>query len=458
MESMVRDRSTAAACLAAALLLAGGVSPAAATERPFEVLVSDTAIEVGPGEDRGVSVQVDRNTETSTECLGDGGTIQTCQTGPVTLSLAGAPPGVTACFDGTPAGCVTSASEAIGGFRISVTEGARPGSYTLRVTGTARDGPEPRSHSVALTLTVPPFSVLAPDALTVQAGDGVTAEVQIRRTSGFTAGVDLRVVPPDPALGITATLSGTATDVARTLTLALPPGVPPGRHPLAVVASGDGASRAKELVLTVPSFTLALEPTGITTVSGQRASATVTLTPDPGLTRPIDLSLVTPHPGISGVFGGVPVSRGVRTLTLDVGRGVPAGRYDLTVRGASGSATGSASLRLMVKPFLLTVSEPLVTLFPGAPATGVTVGVVRSAGFTSAVDLSLDGVPAGTAPGAGLGGSFRPDPTTGGASTLTLRAGRFARPADLPLTVSATGGGVREAVPLLVEILESGLP
>ena len=158
------------------------------------------------------------------------------------------------------------------------------------------------------------------------------------------------------------------------------------------------------------------------------------------------------------MFGGVPVSRGVRTLTLDVGRGVPAGRYDLTVRGASGSATGSASLRLMVKPFLLTVSEPLVTLFPGAPATGVTVGVVRSAGFTSAVDLSLDGVPAGTAAGAGLGGSFRPDPTTGGASTLTLRAGRFARPADLPLTVSATGGGVREAVPLLVEILESGLP
>ncbi len=34
----------------------------------------------------------------------------------------------------------------------------------------------------------------------------------------------------------------------------------------------------------------------------------------------------------------------------------------------------------------------------------------------------------------------------------------FARPVELALTVSGAGGGVREAVPLLVEILDAGLP
>lgn len=458
----MRPRLLGCACsgLLPTMLLLAAVAgpPAAATERPFVVVIFDTAVELGPGEAGSVSVLVSRNTETFTQCLIDSGATQTCQTGPVALTVSGAPPGVTACFQ-TPMGCRTPASEtAVLGLSINVTESARPGSYTLRVTGTASDGPEPRSHHVELTLNVPPFSVLAPGALTAEAGNQATAAVQIRRASGFTGGVDLRVVPPDPALGITASFSGAATDASRTLTLTLPPSVPPGRHLLAVVGSSDGVSRAKEFILTVPSFTLALAPTEIATVSGRGASATVTLTPDAGLTRPIELRLIAPHRGISGVFSGVSVLRGARTLTVNVGQSVPAGRYNLTVSGTSGSATRSAGLRLIVKPFLLTVAEPTVTLFPGAPATGVPVGVVRSAGFTAAVDLSLDGVPSGASPGAGLGGAFRPDPTTGTSSTLTLRAGRFARPAELPLTVSGTGGGVREAVPLTVEILDSGQP
>src|SRR2546426_917092 len=105
-------------------------------------------------------------------------------TGAVTLSLGGAPAGVTGSFNpAVPTGTSSTLT-------VSVGAAVAPGAYNLTVDGTGTPG----NRSTPLTLTVsaaPDYSLsLAPVALTIERGATGTATVTITRTN-FTGAVTL---------------------------------------------------------------------------------------------------------------------------------------------------------------------------------------------------------------------------------------------------------------------------
>ncbi|MCS7219618.1 MAG: hypothetical protein NZ846_11770, partial [Thermus sp.] len=133
-----------------------------------------------------------------------------------------------------------------------------------------------------------------------------------------------------------------------------------GNYPLKVRATGGNISREADLSLTVtipPSFTLSLNPTGLTLDQGASGGVEVRLQRQ-GFTGPVSLSLegspllsTTPAPDrIAWSFSPNPAPGDRSTLTLQVGRGVAPGTYTLTVKGqAQGQPERTANLTLTVR-------------------------------------------------------------------------------------------------------------
>jgi hypothetical protein len=204
-----------------------------------------------------------------------------------------------------------------------------------------------------------------------------------------------------------------------------------------------------------PSIPLSifLSPSTLTLLTGSTASMRVGVAGQLDLGARAKLELSSPHPGITGTFSPeTAVSHSA--LTLDVAADVPPGSYNVGVRGTAGSLTATTTLKVTVKRFALSVSEPHAVLFPGGPAQDIRVDITRAPGFTGNVDLALDLVPSG----AGFGGSFTPDPAPGGTSTLQIRAGRFAGPGTFALAIRGTSGAIVETVPFAVDVLDTGEP
>ncbi|MCS6867800.1 hypothetical protein [Thermus sp.] len=158
-----------------------------------------------------------------------------------------------------------------------------------------------------------------------------------------------------------------SSPVTQALTISVAGTVQPGNYPLKVRATGGNISREADLSLTVtipPSFTLSLNPTGLTLDQGASGGVEVRLQRQ-GFTGPVSLSLegspllsTTPAPDrIAWSFSPNPAPGDRSTLTLQVGRGVAPGTYTLKVRATGGNISREADL-------VLTVTQPNQSGFP----------------------------------------------------------------------------------------------
>jgi hypothetical protein len=164
-------------------------------------------------------------------------------TGAVTLSLGGAPAGVTGAFN--PAAPTGTSST------LTVTVGAAvaAGVYNLTVDGTGTAG----NRSTPLTLTVTAtanYSLsLNPAALTITQGANDNSTVTITRTN-FTGAVTLSLGGA-PA-GVTGAFNPAApTGTSSTLTVTVGAAVAPGVYNLTVDGTGTAGNRSTPLTLTV---------------------------------------------------------------------------------------------------------------------------------------------------------------------------------------------------------------
>lgn len=164
----------------------------------------------------------------------------------VTLSVAGAPNGVSASL--SPTSETPSFTSTLS---ITTTSSVSPGQYPLTITGTSKTA----SHPTTFMLTVgqsPDFRIDAtPPSRTATQGETATYQIDIVSLNGFNSQVTLSVSGlPTGAEGVFTTPSGTP-NFGSALTITLPTDVPAGSYTLEVKGEGGGLSRTANLVLKV---------------------------------------------------------------------------------------------------------------------------------------------------------------------------------------------------------------
>src|SRR5947208_474241 len=349
-------------------------------------------------------------------------------TGAVTLSLGGAPTGLTGAFE--PAAPTRTTST----LTVSVGTALAPGVYNLTVDGTGAPGN--RSTPLALTVSAAPDYTLslAPAALTIAQGATGTTTLTITRTN-FTGAVTLSL--GNAPTGVTGSFNPAApTGTSSTLTVSVGAAVLPGTYNLTVAGTGTPGNRSTPLTLTVsaaPDYSLSLAPAALTVAPGATGTTTVTIART-NFTGAVTLSLGNAPTGVTGSFNPAAPTGTSSTLTVSVGAAVAAGTYNLTVDGTGAPGNRSTPLTLTVSApadYTLSLTPAELTVEQGARGTG-TVTTTRT-NFSGAVTLSVGGAPAGVT------GSFDPAAPTGTSSTLTLSVGAAVEPGVYNLTVDGTG-------------------
>src|SRR5438094_651214 len=344
--------------------------------------------------------------------------------GAVTLSLGGAPTGVTGSFSPSAPTGTTSA------LTVSVAAAVAPGVYNLTVAGTGGPG----NRSTPLTLTVSPAPdyalSLAPATLTIVQGANGTTAVTITRTN-FTGAVTLGL--GSAPSGVTGSFDPAApTGTSVTLTVSVAAAVAPGVYNLTVDGTGTPGNRSTPLTLTVsaaPDYTLSLAPAALTIIQGTTGTTTVTIART-NFTGAVTLSLGSAPAGVTGAFN--PAAPGV---------------YNLTVAGSGSPGNRSTSLNLTVSAapdYALSLAPAALTI--GQGATGTSTVTITRTNFTGAVTLSLGSAPAGVT------GSFNPAAPTGTSSTLTVSVGAAVTAGVYNLTVDGAGTPGNRSTPLTLTV------
>src|SRR5437762_234720 len=414
------------------------------------VLVAGLAVVTGCGKDGGTGPAADYTLSLAPAALtivqgATGNTTVTITrtnfTDAVTLSLGGAPTGVTGSFNpAAPTG--TSAM-----LTVSVGATVVPGVYNLTVDGTATAG----NRSTPLTLTEIAGAAcrqsLAPAALTIGQGATGNTTVTITRTN-FTGAVTLSL--GNAPTGVTGSFNPAApTGTSSTVTLSVGAAVAPGVYNLTVDGTGTAGNRSTPLTLTVsvaPDFTLSLSPAALTVDPGATGTTTVTIART-NFTGAVTLSLGNAPTGVTGTFNPAAPTGTSSTLTVSVGAAVAAGTYNLTVDGTGAPGHRSTPLTLTVSApgdYTLSLTPAELTVEQGAMRTA-TVTITRTH-FTGAVTLSLGNAPSGVT------GSFNPAAPTGTNSTLTVGVGAAVAPGVYNLTVGGTGSPGNRSTPLTLTV------
>ena len=168
-------------------------------------------------------------------------------TGEVSLSLVGAPGGISGSF----APAVLSGAATTSTLTLTAASPA-PGNYTVTIRGFSGD--QTRDVTLAVTVTGSAFTVsVAPTSLTVAQGASGQATVTVARSIGFLGGVALSVtgLPAGVTAGFVppSVLAGSTTS---TMTLNVAGAVVPGTYPLGVTGSSVGwPASSANLSLTV---------------------------------------------------------------------------------------------------------------------------------------------------------------------------------------------------------------
>jgi hypothetical protein len=147
------------------------------------------------------------------------------------------------------------------------------------------------------------------------------------------------------------------------------------------------------------------------------------------------------HVERSTTSGGPYSQIGTATGTTFTDTAVTGGTtYFYVVRAAnsatceSGNSPEASATPTGTPDFTLAISPPSVTVPRAGGTATYTVTISRINGFSSAVSLTVSGLPSGTT------GSFSPNPATGTTSTLTLAVSSGTKRGTYTFTVTGTGG------------------
>jgi uncharacterized membrane protein len=350
-------------------------------------------------------------------------------TGTVRLSISGLPSGVSAAF--SPASVATGSSALL---TISATAAASTGTSTLTITGLS--GSQKVTTTLSLTIASPSFSISPVGALFVGVGATPTSNtVFIQGNQSFSGSVQL-AISGLPA-GMTASFSPNPANYSSELTLQATASAIPGLYPLTITGTSGAltASTTASVSLVVPSFTI--ETSNAINV-GRGTSATSSylyIEPQNGFSGNVQLTVTGLPSGVSASFSPNPAnpSSNQNVLTLTASPTATLGQYTATITGTSGKQTASTQITVGVFNPTFTFSSQSGSVSPGSSTT-LPIYINSEYGFSSNVTLAVSGLPSGVT------GSFSPNPTQNGFSTLTVQASSSAPAGEYNFTVTGTSG------------------
>ncbi len=316
---------------------------------------------------------------------------------------------------------------AVTGYDLATGWGSPAGQHLIYdLTGTSG------APSFTLSSSVPALSI-------AQATSG-SATVTVAKQNGFNSSVTLAVT--GLPTGVTAAFSPSTTGTGTTsvLTLAVGASAVRGTYPLTITGTYGSLSSATPLSLTVlsPGFTLSASASAVSVLENGTASAatTITVAGIDGFSSAVTLSTSALPLGVSAVFTPA-TTTSTSSVSFKASTTTPPGIYTLSVKGVSGTLSGTVPLAITVPApaFNLTNSVAAPTVTRSASVTTV-VGVASLNGFNGLVTLSATGLPNGVT------ASFSPTATST-SSTLTLAASAGALAGVYPITVNGVSGTLK---------------
>lgn len=189
-------------------------------------------------------------------------------------------------------------------------------------------------------------------------------------------------------------------------------------------------------------FSLSASPPSQTVTQGSGAGYTVTVTDSGGFTGSVTLSAGGLPTGVGATFSPDPTTS-TSTMSVTTAGSTPAGTYNLTITGVSGTLSHGAGVTLVVQAaaipdFSISASPSSRTVTRGGGTT-YTVSITRTGGFTGAITLSASGLPNRAS------ARFTPNNTTGNSSTMSVNTGGRTPRGTYVLTITAVSGSLRHS-------------
>jgi uncharacterized membrane protein len=349
--------------------------------------------------------------------------------GNVTLSISGLPSGVSAAFSANPV--------ATGGFAIltvSASASAPTGTSTLTITGTS--GSRKVTTTLPLTITASSFSISTPGGLSVGVGTSSTNNyiyVLGNPTSAQNVELGISGLPA----GVTASFSPNPTNYSSDLTLSASNSARPGNYNITITGTSGTltSSTNTPLSVAVPSFTIDTEGQIDLGRGASAQSYYLYIEPQNGFSGSVELAMTGLPSGVTASFSPNPVNSGSNqnVLKLTASTTAALGQYTATITGTSGKLTASNQVTVGVYTPTFTLGQQFGSISPGSSTT-LPIYINSEYGFANAVTLAVSGLPNGVT------GSFSPNPTQNGSSTLTLQATSSAPPGQYNFTVTGSAG------------------
>src|SRR5207245_912534 len=245
---------------------------------------------------------------------------------------------------------------------------------------------------------------------------------------------------PSPG-GYTATLRANLATSFSTMTVATGAATPPGSYALTITGASGTLTRTTSVTLAVSpeigrASSRAANHASQSVVQEAGTTYTVTITPSGGFTAAVTFSVSGLPGGATASFSPNPATAS-STMTVGTGAATPPGSYALTITGASGTLTHTASVTLAVSPapvpdFSLSATPASQSVVQGAGTT-YAVSITPSGGFTAVVTFNVSGLPGGAT------ASFSPNPATA-SSAMTVATGAATPPGSYTLTITGVSG------------------
>lgn len=183
-----------------------------------------------------------------------------------------------------------------------------------------------------------------------------------------------------------------------------------------------------------PTATATAAPTATATAT-PTATATATATPTATATAtPTATATATPTATATATATATPTATATATPTATATATPTATATATPTATATATPTATATATPTATPapdYSLSISPSSATVSPNGGTVTYTVTITPTGGFSSAITMSVSGLPAGAT------GSFAPNPATG-SSTLTVTAAKSVAKGTYPFTVTGT--------------------